>query len=53
MEDEIVRIDVQDGSALLARIEVKIDDFARALMGLGLVPVKFTTKRPLPQNRKT
>lgn len=36
--DDTVRIDVRDGQVTLARVDVSIEDFARALFGQSAVP---------------
>lgn len=40
-----VRIDACEGPKLLCRVEVRLEDFAEALMGLGCVPADFRTTR--------
>lgn len=40
-----IRIDACDGAKLLSRVELRIEDFAEALMGLGCVPADFRTTR--------
>lgn len=47
-DNKIVRIDVKDGITLLSRTEVKLEDFAAAVMGQGAVPAGFTTERDRP-----
>lgn len=44
-EGKRVRIDACDGSKLLARIEIDVETFAMAVMGLGAVPAEFRTTR--------
>ena len=44
-EGKLVRIDARDGSRLLGRVEISVEDFALAIMGLGAVPAKFSTMR--------
>lgn len=51
-EGKVVRIDVRDGATLLSRTEVKLEDFAAALMGQGAVPAGFTTQRDSPGVRQ-
>lgn len=45
-----VRIDVREGTNLLSRVEVPMEGFAEALMGLAAVPCWFSTKRDQPGN---
>lgn len=42
---KIVRIDACDGSKLLSRIELRLEDFAEAVFGLGCVPAEHRTTR--------
>lgn len=42
---KIVRIDACEGSKLLSRIELRMEDFAEALMGLACVPAEHRTTR--------
>lgn len=44
-EGKTVRIDVRDGLNLLARIELSVEQFALAVMGLSAVPAEFSTTR--------
>lgn len=44
-DDKLVRIEARAGAKLLGRIEVHLEDFAAAVMGLGAVPSTFTTER--------
>jgi len=44
-EGKIVRIEARDGAKLLSRVEIGLEDFAAAVMGLGAVPAQFTTTR--------
>lgn len=50
-DENIVRIDTRDGATLLSRTEVSIEDFAKAILGQGAVPVKFTMERDAPGYR--
>lgn len=43
-EGKIIRIDVRDGAKLLSRVEMPLEAFADALMGMGAVPVEYTQK---------
>lgn len=45
-DNKTVRIDATDGPVLLGRIEVDLESFAAAVMGLGKVEAIFTTTRP-------
>lgn len=47
-DDHLVRIDTRDGAKLLSRTEVTIEDFAKAILGQGAVPAKFTMDRDAP-----
>jgi len=44
-EDGTVRIDAKDGKTLLGRIDISIENFAKALLGQGGVPAEFSTVR--------
>jgi hypothetical protein len=44
-DSRLVRIDATDGSRLLSRIEIQLEDFAAAVMGLGKVDARHTTVR--------
>lgn len=46
--DDVVRIEARDGPKLLGRIEVSIEGFARAVLGIAGIPAKFSTVRELP-----
>ena len=48
-DGKLVRIDAKRGTKLLGRIEVRLEDFAAAVMGLGAVPSTFTTVRQEPR----
>lgn len=43
-DGKVVRIDVRQGIKILSRIEMPIEDFADALMGVGAVPVEYIEK---------
>lgn len=43
-DGKVVRIDVRQGIKILSRIEMPIEDFADALMGMGAVPVEYIEK---------
>lgn len=44
-DGKIVRIEARIGSVLLGRIEVGLEEFAAATMGVAAVPATFTTTR--------
>ncbi|MBS0361049.1 MAG: hypothetical protein JSR98_06690 [Proteobacteria bacterium] len=44
-DEDVVRIDACDGAALLARVELPLEWFAKALMGRSCVPAEFRTDR--------
>lgn len=44
-DGKVVRIDVQRGPELYARVEIPLEDFAAAVMGLGRVKAHYTTSR--------
>ena len=43
-DGKVVRIDVKAGIKLLSRVEMPIEAFADALMGMGVVPVEYIEK---------
>lgn len=43
-DGKVVRIDVKAGIKLLSRVEIPIEAFADALMGMGAVPVEYIEK---------
>lgn len=47
-EGKTVRIDARDGSKLLARIELSVEQFAMAVMGVGAIPAEFSNTRAPP-----
>jgi hypothetical protein len=52
-DDKVVRIDAKQGAKLLGRIEVNLEDFASALMGMGAMPCTFTTEREIGPRTST
>lgn len=46
-ENKTVRIDAKDGPVLLGRIDIAIEDFAKALLGQGGIPAEFSTVREI------
>lgn len=48
-EGKAVRIDARDGTKLLGRIELSVEQFALAVMGVGAVPAEFSNERARPK----
>lgn len=43
-EGKRVRIDIRQGSVIVCRVELSLEDFAAAVMGRGAIPVTITRK---------
>jgi hypothetical protein len=50
-DGKVVRIEARDGAKLLSRIELDVEGFALAIMGLGAVPAEHTTVRLTREQR--
>lgn len=44
-EGKVVRIEARDGAKLLSRVELSVEGFGLAIMGLGAIPADHTTVR--------